>query len=207
MFAWFEVTPQAADRKPTSLRVENLLRRYAPAWSLTSANWPPEKGQSSVINAPALPRVEAYWLDTDPKATATREFTSLNVADRELKEKDRTFGVDDGQVMDLQLSVDKGYMTVRFTHTEGKPVVVRAYVQGLSQVWTLGEDHKFFGNANRYTATFGPLNPDDLPKRLTLKFFSIASVKAMATPVTVDVREAPDRNAKDYLPEVKLSKE
>jgi hypothetical protein len=207
MFAWFEVTPQAADRKPTSLRVENLLRRYAPAWSLTSANWPPEKGQSSVINAPALPRVEAYWLDTEPKATATREFTSLNVADRELTDNNRTFGVDDGQVMDLQLSVNNGYMTVRLTHTEGKPVVVRAYVQGLSQVWTLGEDHKFFGKANRYTATFGPLNPDDLPKRLTLKFFSIASVKAMATTVTVDVREAPDRNAKDYLPEVKLSKE
>jgi hypothetical protein len=207
MFAWFEVTPQTADRKPTSLRVENLLRRYAPAWALTSANWPPEKGQSSVSIAPALPRVDAYWLDTEPPAAATREFTSLNVADRELKEKDRKFSVDDGQVEIEELSVRGGYLTIRLNHSENKPVVVRAYVQGLSQSWTLGEDHKFFGNANRYTATFGPIEPDDLPKRLTLKFLSIASVKAMATPVTAEVREAPHRNNKDWLPEEKLTKE
>ena len=205
LFAWFEVEPQSADRRPTSLRVENLLLRPAPAWALTAAAWPPERGESSVAIAPALPRVAAYWLGKEPPATATLEFTSLNVADRELKEKDRKFAVDTGNVEIEQLSPPTdGYLTIRLNHSEKKPVVVRVSVQGVSQSWTLGEDHKFFGNSNRYTATFGPIRAEDLERRLTLKFYSIASIKEHSTPAIADVGERPGVNNKDRLPEEKL---
>jgi hypothetical protein len=203
VFAWFEVSPQAADRKPMSLRVENLLHRPAPAWALTSASWPPERGQTEVNIAPALPRVDAYWLEKEPPAKATLEFTSLNVAERELKEKDRKFTVDTGEVEIEELSTRDGYLTIRLNHSEKKPVVVRVSVQGISQTWTLGEDHKFFGNANRYTATFGPLRAEDLEHRLTLQFYSIASIKSLATPATAEVREPPNRNNRDALPDEK----
>ena len=206
MFAWFEVEPNNADRRPTSIRVENLLHRPAPAWAITAAAWPPERGEAEVHVAAALPRVDAYWLEKEPPSKATLEFTSLNVAERELKEKDRNFTVDTANVVIENLSTDNGYLTIRLNHSEKKPVVVRISLQGISQSWTLGEDHKFFGNSNRYTATFGPIRAEDLERRLTLQFYSIASIKELSTAAIANVRERPQRTNQDHLPEEKLDR-
>jgi hypothetical protein len=200
LFAWFEVSPQNSDKRPSSIKVENLLGRPAPAWRLTGAPWVPATGQSEVRVAPARPRVEAFWLEREPPAARTLEFSSLNVADRELQAKDRKFAVDNGNVEITDLTTGGGYLTLRLTHDPGKPVLVRVLLQGITQQWTLGEEHRFFGNANRYTATFGPLRPEDVSRRLTLQFYSVKAIKEMSKPVSLDLPNSPEPNRDDKLP-------
>ena len=202
VFAWFEVTPQAADSAPKYLHVKNLLFRPAPAWQLTSTPWVPRQGKSEVKISPALLRVDAYWLERVPPATETMDFSSVKAAQREFKTK-ATFTVDTSNVsIDLKTD-DERRLTIRITHSPDKPVVVRV-AQG--DRWTIREDHLFFGNENKYTAIFGPFSPADWDLQLTLQFLSIASIKNKnnATRLTVDVPEPPDVNNKDFLPKEKL---
>ena len=86
-----------------------------------------------------------------------------------------------------------------------KPVLIRVQLQGLTQAWTLEEDHKFFDKVKKYTAAFGPIGADDLNQRLTLEVYSRDGIKAKATRLTVKVSEKPDLNAGDKLPEETLT--
>ena len=207
LFAWFDVTPQNGNGLPPSLKVENLLRRLAPAWRITGP-WVPKAGEAALnrLNG-AAPRVDAYWLEREPTAKFTKEITSLKAIDLEFLEKDKKFSVDGTDVeVDIAPPTD-GLLTIRVRHADKRPVLVRVKVQGVKQRWTLGEEHRYYGQANCYTAVFGPFESEDYNRRVTLEFFTIDSLRALAQHMTLDLPRGPVADSPDLLEEVKLSKD
>lgn len=195
LFVWFDVSPLDADKDqvPTAIRVENLHYRPAPAWKVSATRWVPMAGKTEVSFAAARSRVDAYWLDSEPQARAT-----LRLA--ELRDKDAVLTVDDVKVtVDRDAPIKNGELTVRLTHAPNKPVLVRV----AGQRWTLREEHRFFDKANQYTAVF-EVREEDRDK-ITLEFFSVATIKDRSRKVALDLPRASTQDSRDELPEYKLT--
>jgi hypothetical protein len=192
MFAWFEVTPADADKGkvPVSLRMEFLHRQLAPMWSVKARRWVPRAGQTEVALAAARAQVNAYWLDDEPPRN-TVDYARL-------RNKLSVDGIDVTIDPIEPLSKD-GELTVRLTHEPGKPVLVRVAIRGASRRWDLNEEHKFFDNANKYTAVFGPIQETDLAD-LTFEFFSLATIRERAKKVSMELKQAPDLKSHSPIP-------
>ena len=189
-FAWFRVAPgKTDDWKP--LRVENIQRMVAPAWSLRAYQW-----ERSIANAEP-PRVEGFWLDAEPAAPTRLRFP---------REPKRELNVDgsDIKISDLSMGADR-ILQIRLSHSKGKPVIVRVR-QDVEQLWVVKEHHKFFGKADQYWASFGPFDENASRIDLALEFYSIDQIMKASKTVPLLVRDRPTvAGTIDDLPPVRLA--
>jgi hypothetical protein len=167
-----------------------LHRQLAPMWSVKARRWVPRAGQTEVALAAARAQVNAYWLDDEPPRN-TVDYARL-------RNKLSVDGIDVTIDPIEPLSKD-GELTVRLTHEPGKPVLVRVAIRGASRRWDLNEEHKFFDNANKYTAVFGPIQETDLAD-LTFEFFSLATIRERAKKVSMELKQAPDLKSHSPIP-------
>lgn len=207
-FVWFEVAARdaAAGRGPTQIRVENLHHRWAPAWQVTAGPWVPRADKIDVTSDAALATVDGYWLDTDADAA---DRLALSSARADLP--GGSAKVMGGDVV-VRKTVGPGFLRIDLTHPPGQsPVIVRLALDGVSQRWTVGEEHLFFENATTpsYTATFTGLTEADLNNKIALEFYAVAEVKrkvvTAGTKLTVEVQQrASAERPNDKLPEEKF---
>jgi hypothetical protein len=205
-FVWFEALPKnAADgARPSHLRIANLKDCVPPAWEVAVGPWAPERGKTDARNDPALPAVDAWWVDAFPGDPGRMTISRLQALDTEFaKNKDVT--VDGSTVIINDISVRDGFLYLNATHKEGKPIVVR--VVGLKkdeQRLQLGELHRYFTKAGKYTARFGPIEKADYGRQLTFQFYSLDSLKKVASHARLEPEKPEkDSSARDLLPRVK----
>ncbi|MCE9532911.1 MAG: hypothetical protein K8T89_17575, partial [Planctomycetes bacterium] len=206
-FVWFEVTPRnAADgNRPRFLRIENLRERVAPAWEINVGPWMTAKGKNDVRNEPALPAIDSWWVDTFPGDPYRWGVEKLESLDTEFVKLGKDITVDRSKVHLDDIRVEDNFLYVRATHEVGKPIIVR--VLGLKkdeQRLQLGELHRFYEKPGKYTARFGPIERADLGRQVTFQFYSLDSLKNVASRARLDPEKPqPDTSARDLLPRIK----
>jgi hypothetical protein len=206
-FTWFEVTPRdAADGdRPRHLRIENLRERIAPAWQIDLGPWMPAKDKKNARANPAVARLDAWWVDVFPGDPHRLTVAKLESLDLEFAKFDKDVTVDRSKVRIDDIRVEDNFLWVRATHEAGKPIVVR--VLGLKkdeQRLQLGELHRWYDTASKYTARFGPIVRDDLDRQVTFQFYTLDSLKKVASHARLDPdKPEPDTSARDLLPRVR----
>ena len=206
-FAWFEVNPRnAADgNRPKTMRIENLKERVAPAWEINLAGWVPAAGKTDARANAALPGIDSWWVDVFPGDRYTVNVTKLQNLDLEFGAHEKNVTVDRSKVHLDDIRVEDNFLYVRATHEEGKPIVVR--VLGLKkdeQRLQLGELHRWYDKAGKYTARFGPIERADMGRQVAFQFYTLDSLKKTASHSRLEPEKPqPDSSARDLLPRIK----
>jgi hypothetical protein len=177
-FVWFRVTPQGgrADAVP-SLRFYPLAGYPAPAWSLDLAPWPRD----------AIPNLEVYWRDDPPPPAAvlrrTLDFqTPFELVNRPVdawlvddQERARIV-IESVRCVRRSVEVRPGEilknvdcLVVRLRYPPGKPF----YAKLPETFQTLGEEHRFYDQAGRYTGIFWNVIPARAETLEGLQFVSV----------------------------------
>ncbi len=211
-FVWFEVeAPEAAEKRPTYMRIENLHDRVAPAWSVRCGPWQPVANKK-ILEEPASPQLRAWWIDELPEEDRRITIKELGRLRLEMEMQQKKFPIQGKTVTIESIAIEDDFLKVSLSHEPGIRVVVR--IEGLdpNPLRSAPEEfHQFYTGKNQYRARFGPLSKDDLKQPLTLLFFSLDNLKDVGqrSGRTQEMelnagRPQPRANARDLLPSMSL---
>ncbi len=205
-FTWFEVAPldAAAGDRPRSVRIANLRERIAPAWDITLSRWMPAAGKIGARVNPALPGLDAWWVDVFPGDPYRLSVAKLETLDLELAKIDKNVTIDRSKVRIDDIRVEGNYLSVRATHEAGKPIVARVLGLKDAQRLELGELHRWYDKPHKYEVRFGPIGRGDLGRPVTFQFYSLESLKKIASHARLEPgKPLPNTRAADLLPRVR----
>jgi hypothetical protein len=183
---WFEVSP------PAELVASYVTRWHyqpgypAPCWGVDVPAWPSVPSAKNL----ARPTVRAWWTERllPPAAVMERgtDFQNLfGLVNRKLSVEEEDVLLESVTVETHFVETQPGVrgtpgqlkkmpcLVVRVAHPRGKPVWVQ--LRGLDPI---GQEHRFYGAANKYTAIFWPVTLDQAETELAgLEVYSLAAFK------------------------------
>src|SRR5262249_37200084 len=167
---WMELRAEPESRARFALRWNAVNDYPAPAWVLDVPEWPVLAGTQT----PATPLLQVWWNPDQETAAAAAldrgaDFRTLT----QLRQK--TVQVDGDKVVIESVQVEEhlvasrrdrklektSCLVVRLSHAPDRPVWVR--LQGLDAA---GQEHRFYTEANKYTALFWPVTEEQANKIL-----------------------------------------
>jgi hypothetical protein len=186
---WLEVAPASGNAAFVS-RWSNQPGYPAPAWGLDIPVWPTQAGGKG----PARPVARAWWLeDRLPPPTATfdrgLDFRDLEgLTNRAIRVDERDALLESVCVEEHLVETQPGArgapgqlrqmpcLVVRVAHAPNCPVW--AQIRGLEAA---GQEHRYYSDANKYTAIFWPVSADQAATLLGgLDIFSVNAFKRAA---------------------------
>jgi hypothetical protein len=176
-FAWFELSPQDV-HKEVAVRFGALPGYPAPMYHIDAGTWPSHPNQT---DPDAVPVLQAWWIAKGLPGHEESFSISDLVSDSSEKRKRRVTG-GDVEVESVQIDswhvrtaeetkADKPCLIVRLRFPADKPYVVH-----LSGAEPVGQEHRIYRTANRYTGIFWPMTQKDMEGR-TLDLIAIDTLK------------------------------
>jgi hypothetical protein len=203
-FVWLELQPKAA----TSFRQLIWQRDYSyagSALSLRTDGWPFERGKAAPgqlqawwTTGPADQPGYAHMLDPDSVQSLKQKFAKvlpLRAGTANLKIENVALESHDVEVAPNQRA-PKPCLVFRISHDPQKPVFLQLRTP---ENYLLGEEHRYYPEANRYTAIFWNL-PDPQNVRLAVNLISIADFQAASEPVSFSLRSPDQQSGPDPVP-------
>ncbi len=178
LFPWLDVTDPANPGTLRRMTVRNDPSLVAPAWSVRFPGWDSGADQTRAVKMPA---VTGFWIDS-----RTVEATTPTAAG--------TFPAE--SILEVPTEVAKG-LTARKVPTNDGPLLILEvdYRQPgqfpyLLAAWTGAapkQVHRYYDPQYRYTATFGPLTPDQEKLRVGFQLYAVADLRRAADAATVEL--------------------
>jgi hypothetical protein len=203
--AWFELGPVPG--QPFAVRWANQPGYPAPAWALDVPEWPTLAGPPP---GPARPVPRVWWNpDQDTPRAVTldrgRDFGALSeLTGRPLQIEGDAVTLEDVRVEEHVVETQPGVRTpqsclvVRLVYAPDRPIW--AEVRGVNAV---GEEHRFYQSANRYTGLFWPVTAAAAEKALTrVGLISLAAFKRTAEQrgFALEMKDLPAPSGNDGRP-------
>jgi hypothetical protein len=196
--AWFQVAPaDGMAALPPRLKLTTLADYPAPAWGLEVASWPNK----------AVPVVSAWWVEKDlPPAYPLTKDVDFKKSPLEILNKDvSAWRIDNETQARVTIeSVKHERRRVEVRPNEPKNdvdcLVVRlSYPAGEDPFFvqlpdrTLGQEHRFFPEAGKYTGIFWSLTPEQIDSLRAIHVMSAAEFKKKAQSIPkLDLGAAPE---------------
>jgi hypothetical protein len=211
-WAWFEVPAPPKGPKLKPLRVQFRPNYPAPAWAIEVQDWPTQA--AATLNAwwlAALPRPAAEWVRREDWTESPEELTakdrrhakagppdvvleSVTLEQCEVRRKPgpRRAGEPEKEKQDCLV------VRLKFP-ADGEPFFVR--LPEWDQDRSLGQEHRFYGGAGKYTGVFWPVNADSVKRLLKLELYSVKDLKkdSLKTPKFA-LGEPNDKDAPEPAP-------
>jgi hypothetical protein len=189
---WVEVvTPKGS--APICQRWHYQAGYPAPAWGVDVPQWPRRPGAGGQGGPPVRPELRVWWSpDQEPYGAYLEhghDFTTpQEIVAKTVSLKDQDVVIESVRVEPHRVEVrpaegdrpavreTRNCLVVRVAHVPGRPVWVR--LRGLN---LLGEEHRFYDSAGKYTALFWPATGGDAAKLLqSIEVFSLTAFKKRA---------------------------
>jgi hypothetical protein len=179
-WVWFDVATPAGTKAAPTLRITSLPDYPADAWGIDVSGWP--------VDRPAA-TLKTWWIERSPRARAlfTKEvdFQTLFDLPARSRPNDPRLGdvvfesVElkrlDIQVEDRSYQKDVNCLMVRLRYPADKePFFVRLSNNPDRKI---GEEHRFYTNAGKYTGIFWPVTENDPNNIERLELFSVTDLK------------------------------
>jgi len=180
LFPWLDVTDPANPGTLRKIRVQNDPTLVAPAWSVRLPDWDWDSGADQTV-AVKMPAVTGFWID--PRTVEA--VTPLSAG---------KFRASD--VLEVPTEPVPG-LTARKVPTNDGPLLILEvdYKQAgqfpyLLAAWSgtaPPQLHRYYDPQHRYTATFGPLSPDQENRDIGFQLYAVADLRKAADSATVEL--------------------
>jgi hypothetical protein len=211
---WLEVTPQGADSgAPVALRWGALAGYEAPAWGINGAGWPARGG-------PAVPAVSSWWIwGPEPPRLRTLDRHSVVGFRKAFVGADGRVDLGDpsGPAQIESVDVEIRQMEVApGKYSEQSCLVVRASFpkrqagQPDNAIWVepeglktsdLGQEHRFYFAAGKYTGIFWPVTEAEAERALTaLRVIGLEKFKRESKKIELPMKDTDQPSVRSRRP-------
>ena len=178
LFPWLDITDPANPGTLRKMRVQNDPTLVAPAWSVRLPNW--DSGADQTV-AVTMPTVTGFWIDPRTvEAVTPRSAGKFRASD----------------VLEVPTEPVPG-LTARKVPTNDGPLLILEvdYKQAGQFPYLLAawagtappQLHRYYDPQHRYTATFGPLSPDQENREIGFQLYAVADLRKAADSATVEL--------------------